>query len=96
MDDSGCPEYGSTNWQCLGDKLNCQGTRTYHCAKDQTGIWRETCAEMKICMIGELTLYALMDLGVHRLCGRVLDSRPRGRGLEPQQRHCLVSLSKTH
>ena len=26
---------------------------------------------------------------------RVLDSRPRGRGFEPHQRHCVVSLSKT-
>ena len=30
------------------------------------------------------------------LGGRVLDSRPRGRGLEPHRRHCIVSLSKTH
>ena len=30
------------------------------------------------------------------LSGRVLDSRPRGRGLEPHRRHCVVSLSKTH
>ena len=28
------------------------------------------------------------------LSGRVLDSRPRGRGFEPHQRHCVVSLSK--
>ena len=27
---------------------------------------------------------------------RVLDSRPRGRGFEPHQCHCVVSLSKTH
>ena len=25
---------------------------------------------------------------------RVLDSRPRGCGFEPQRRHCIVSLSK--
>ena len=25
--------------------------------------------------------------------GRVLDSRPRGRGFEPHRRHCVVSLS---
>ena len=30
------------------------------------------------------------------LSGRVLDSRPRGRGFEPHRRHCDVSLSKTH
>ena len=28
------------------------------------------------------------------LSGRVLDSRPRGWGFEPQQHHCIVSLSK--
>ena len=28
--------------------------------------------------------------------GRVLDSRPRGRGFEPQRRHCIVYLSKTY
>ena len=27
--------------------------------------------------------------------GRVLDSRPRGRGFEPHRRHCVVSLSKS-
>ena len=27
-------------------------------------------------------------------CGRVLDSRPKGRGFEPHRRHCVVSLSK--
>ena len=25
---------------------------------------------------------------------RVLDSRPKGRGIEPHRRHCVVSLSK--
>ena len=35
-------------------------------------------------------------LGAQWLSGRMLDSRPRGRGLEPHQRHCVVSLSKTH
>ena len=29
------------------------------------------------------------------LSGRVLDSRPKGRGFEPHRRHCVVSLSKT-
>ena len=26
--------------------------------------------------------------------GRVLDSRPKGRGFQPHRRHCVVSLSK--
>ena len=29
--------------------------------------------------------------GAQLLSGRVLDSRPRGRGFEPQRRHCAVS-----
>ena len=28
------------------------------------------------------------------LSGRVLDSRPRGRGFEPHQRHCVVVLEQ--
>ena len=32
--------------------------------------------------------------GAQWLSGRVLDSRPKGRGFEPHQRHCIVSLSK--
>ena len=32
--------------------------------------------------------------GAQWLIGRVLDSRPRGRGFEPHRRHCVVSLSK--
>ena len=31
---------------------------------------------------------------LHLLSGRVLDSRPRGPGLEPHRCHCVVSLSK--
>ena len=31
---------------------------------------------------------------VQWLSGRVLDSRPKGCGFEPHQRHCVVSLSK--
>ena len=38
------------------------------------------------------TVFTLM--GAQWLSGRVLDSRPKGRGLEPHQRHCVVSLSK--
>ena len=34
--------------------------------------------------------------GTLSLSGRVLDSRLRGCGFEPHQRHCIVSLSKTH
>ena len=42
---------------------------------------------------GYLFIY-LIKKGVQWLSGRVLDSRPRGRGFEPHQHHCYVSLSK--
>ena len=32
--------------------------------------------------------------GSQWLSGRVLDSRPKGRGFEPHRRHCVVCLSK--
>ena len=31
-------------------------------------------------------------LGAQWLSGRVLDSRPKGRGFEPHRRHCVVVL----
>ena len=41
------------------------------------------------------TEYALKELmGAQWLSGRVLDSRPKGRGFEPHRRHCVLSLSK--
>ena len=33
-------------------------------------------------------------MGAQWLSGRVLDSRPKGRGFEPHRHHCVVSLSK--
>ena len=41
-------------------------------------------------------LSVLVFTGAQWLSGRVLDSRPKGRGFEPHRRHCVVSLSKTH
>ena len=35
-----------------------------------------------------------LAVGAQWLSGRVLDSRPKGRGFEPHRRHCIVSLSK--
>ena len=33
-------------------------------------------------------------MGAQWLSGKVLDSRPKGRGFESHRRHCVVSLSK--
>ena len=32
----------------------------------------------------------VIPMGAKWLSGRVLDSRPRGRGFEPYRRHCVV------
>ena len=40
------------------------------------------------------TRVVITFLGAQWLSGRVLDSRPKGRGFEPHRRHCVVSLSK--
>ena len=36
----------------------------------------------------------ILYVGAQWLSGRVLDSRPKGRGFERHRRHCIVSLSK--
>ena len=36
----------------------------------------------------------IISSGSQWLSGRVLDSRPKGRGFEPHRHHCAVSLSK--
>ena len=41
-----------------------------------------------------ITIFTRIHMGAQWLSGRVLDSRPKGRGFEPHRRHCVVSLSK--
>ena len=41
-------------------------------------------------------IVCLHDKGDQWLSGRVLDSRPKGCGLEPHWLHCIVCLNKTH
>ena len=48
---------------------------------------------------GGLDLYRLAGdksllYGAQWLSGRVLDSRPKGRGFEPHRRHCVVVLEQ--
>ena len=42
---------------------------------------------------GEVAHVCLYVCGAQWLSGRVLNSRPKGRGFEPHRRHCVVSLS---
>ena len=44
-------------------------------------------------LIDPVSVY-FTTMGAQWLSGRVLDSRPKGSGLEPHRRHCVVSLSK--
>ena len=46
-------------------------------------------------MVYVLQVHTQCSIGAQLLSGRVLDSRLRGRGFEPDQRHCVVSLSKS-
>ena len=45
-------------------------------------------------LLSIILLEVLSREGAQWLSGRVLDSRPKGRGFEPHWRHCVVSLSK--
>ena len=55
---------------------------------DQADFW----SFIQGCSFLSVTYISL--IGAQWLSGRVLDSRPRGRGFEPHRRHCVVSLSK--
>ena len=48
------------------------------------------------CIIYGSARKSYLQMGAQWLSGRVLDSRPKGRGFEPHRRHCVVSLSMTH
>ena len=39
-------------------------------------------------------IYIYIYKGARWLSGRVLDSRPKGRGFEPHRRHCVVVLEQ--
>ena len=45
-------------------------------------------------MFYNLLSYDVASEGAQWLSGRVLDSRPRGRGFEPHRRHCVVVLEQ--
>ena len=45
-------------------------------------------------IVSTTNLQAAAILGAQWLSGRVLDSRPKGRGFEPHRRHCVVVLEQ--
>ena len=52
------------------------------------------CAKLHLCTLTCVRdmnqLSVILNEGVQWLSGRVLDSRPKGRGFEPHWRHCVV------
>ena len=53
---------------------------------------RMSVCHLYTCM--HLTMYSQCLEGAQWLSGRVLDSRPKGRGFEPHRRHCVVLLEQ--
>ena len=47
-----------------------------------------------ICDCGISGSYSLTIQGAQRLSGRVLDSKPRGRGFKPRRGYCVVVLEQ--
>ena len=61
----------------------------------QTGVLGSELFYQKVCTISVPTAYFLnMYQGAQWLSGRVFDSRPRGWGFQPHQRHCVVVLQQ--
>ena len=56
------------------------------------GQWKATNQVGKILMGGGQGINTYK--GAQWLSGRVLDSRPKGRGFEPHRRHCVVVLEQ--
>ena len=66
--------------------------RADQCRPWQSCKWTMTYPYIRMC-----TLVCLINgdmLGAQWLSGRVLDSRPKGRGFEPHRRHCVVVLEQ--
>ena len=45
-------------------------------------------------IVGENKCVQFQCEGAQCLSGRVIDSRPRGRGFEPHRRHCVVVIEQ--
>ena len=62
--------------------------------------WAKKSGQALTYLTGDITLYYYGRcqlghvMGAQWLSGRVLDSRPKGRGFEPHRRHCVVVLEQ--
>ena len=58
----------------------------------------KTISMFSIIVLSEIPVYTHWihrdNEGAQWLSGRVLDSRPKGRGFEPQRRHCVAVLEQ--
>ena len=64
-----------------------------HSAASDLGLHCLSMYHKKDARLKRVILY-LEVRGAQWLSGRELDSRPRGRGVEPHRRHCVVVLEK--
>ena len=63
--------------------------------QDQTAPTQEQSDLVPHCLTKRLlNHFSRRQKGAQWLSGRVLDSRPKGRGFEPQRRHCVVVLEQ--
>ena len=61
---------------------------------DFPNCFRGTQSPSKVSRMRTMSHITTPMLGAQRLSGRVLDSRPRGRGFESHRRHCVVVLEQ--
>ena len=68
------------------------------CPKSTTMVMARRSAHLTTPFLGKLeeAVNQYFVNGAQWLSGRVFDSIPSGRGFEPNRRHCVVPLSKTH
>ena len=86
---------GSEDWCRSSDFFQDWWAEVIHGAKNG-GSFSDGPKHIKLTIVDIWVVYFTYTLtqGAQWLSGRVLDSRPKGRGFEPHRRHCIVSLSK--
>ena len=68
----------------------------FHASQSRTeGMATSVCVFLEhTSYIYNINTYTALRKGAQWLSGRVLDSRPKGRGFEPHRRHCVVVLEQ--
>ena len=60
----------------------------------KSDFWRKNVIILSLCTQRCYGRHNVSRKGAQWLSGRVLDSRPKGRGFEPHRRHCVVVLEQ--